>query len=1045
MKKILLFFVLIICASAQHVFAQSRQVKGKVYDENGFTFPGVGVTVKGTTLGGITESDGSFQLEVPNDKSILIFMATGYTPQDVKITGGALEIHMKPEAKALKEMVVTALGINKEKRSLGYSISEVSSEDVYKSGEQNIVEALADKAPGVNITSSSGTAGASSKIIIRGNNSFANNQPLFVVDGIPVDNSTNTAAAGDNPFNANLAGVSESNRALDINPDDIESVSVLRGPAAASLYGQVGANGAILITTKKGKYGKGKGIGITYSSSMEVTTVNKLPALQDKYLQGDNGVFNTFSAGPDGLVGTADDIMGTPNSWGPRKDTAGMKTYNKYNDFFKTGMAYNNSISMTGGNENAIFRSSISNYTNTGVIPGSKLNRTTVNVSGESKMTNWLTVGASANYTNTAGERVQNGSTLGGVMLTLLRAPINVDITKSFNPVTGQGIRYYGIYDNPLFTVNHNPYTDQTNRIFGNMYANAKINSDFSINWKVGTDAYTTNTRQIFDLSSMGDDANSGLGQVNRSTLNYRNLYSDFIVKYDKKLPNKFELNAFIGHNFWYTENSYMFTRGTGQQIPNMYNLAYYSTLYGSNTESYERRQAIYGDAALSYNSEVYLTLTGRNEWTTAFGKNSAPFFFPNADLAWIFTERVKPNDILNYGKIRLAYADAGVGPQPYTNLNYFSVPFITDGYTNGNGFPYLGQVGLGTANTYNPGGLRAAHVQGKEVGLDLKMFKKKLSIEAVYYDQISKDNLLAQPVAYSTGYQYQYINAGQIENKGVELHLGLDVLKTKDLQWNIGMNYSKNISKVLSLTNGLNSMSIESGFSDIGAYAVVGQPYGVLYGTAWDRDPKTGKILVDANGQAMVASQAKVIGNPNPDYLLGITSSLTYKNFNFSFLIDIKQGGDIWNGTWARLNRIGMSDASADREKTYVIDGVYAPGTPNAGQANTTAVTASYYYKTFKGDGGSYAAENAIQDGSWIRLRSVNLSYRIKLRAKNTKSIVDYLDLGITAKNLILITPYKGVDPETSLTGAGSNISGFDYFNNPGTKSFLFNVRVGL
>ena len=1034
MKKFCTLFIFLLLVFGQMAYAQAHKVRGKVLDENGQGLPGAGVNIKNTQMGTVTDADGNFTIEMPEGDNVLVVHAIGYAKQDVTITGNGAIVHMKVEAKALKETVITALGIKKEKKRLGYSISEVNSEDVYKSGENNVVEALAGKTSGVNVTSSAGTPGASSKITLRGTSSLqGETQPLTVVDGIVIDNSTAQAVAGDYAFNANLSGVNASNRALDINPDDIESISVLKGPEAAALYGSLGGNGAIIITTKRGHYRKKgeKTLGITYRSSVEMTTVSQLPGIQNQFLQGNGGKLDTSG--------------NTPNSWGAAKDTMpGVKTYNKYSDFFKTGMGYTNNIAIEGGNENNIFRVSYGNYTTTGVIPNSSMKRNNVTLFGESKQSSWLTVGGSANYSNTQTQMVQNGSTLGGVMLTLLRAPINYNINNYINPLTGYQTQYYSIYDNPLFTAYKNPYNDQTDRFYGNLYANAKINDNWSANWKVGSDVYTTQSRQIYAISSYGDDNNDQLGQVNYGTAYNKSIYSDFILHYDKHLSQNLEFNSLVGYNFWYLESSTEFARGRVLAVPDFYNLSNAAQLYASNSFSQERRQGVYGDAQLGYKSFLYLDITGRNDWTTAFGPNGRSLFYPKADLSWLFSEHIPKNDWIGYGKLRFAYSDAGAGPNPYTynRTTYYAVPTFTDGYTNGNSFPYLGQPGYAASNTYYPGDLKPADIEGREVGLELRMFKNRVSFTGVYYNQISHNNLILQPVAPSSGYQYQWANGGDLQNKGVELELGIDIIKNKNFQWNIGANFTKNVNKVLSLPSNVNDINIESGFSEILTQAFVGQPVGVFYGTAWERDPKNGKILVDDNGLAKVDPIQRIIGNPNPDWLMNINNSFSYKGFNFSFLIDIRHGGDIWNGTQARLNNVGVSAASADRNQDFVLPNAEYAST---GGADTTHVSASYYWRTFKGDRGNYAAENAIQDGSWVRLRAVNISYRFNFRKTNPNSTIQYLELGLTARNLILITNYTGVDPETSLTGAGSNLSGYDYFNNPGTKSYMVNLRMGL
>jgi len=1044
MRRVVLLFLGIVVCACSNLYAQAGKVTGRVLDETGQGLAGAGIAVTGTNTGTVTDENGAFAIEVPENKSSLVVQSIGYETQTVAVTENSLIVRMRLAVRSLNETVVTALAISREKKQLGYTVNQVKSDDIRRSGEGNIIQALAAKAPGVNVISSSGTPGASSKIILRGSSNFTGeNQPLIVIDGVPIDNTTSQPLAGDYPYNQDLSGVNESNRALDINPEDVESISILKGPAAAALYGERGGNGAIMITTKKGRYSKTKGLGITFSSSVEWSKVNKLPDFQQTFAQGNKGVYSAYDPGPDGLVGTGDDIPGTPNSWGPRIDTAGLKTYDNNKAFFQTGVAYNNDLSITGGNEKSAFRLSISNMNNKGIIPNSKLERTTVRLSAEHAPVANITFGGSVNYSHTEGRRVQNGSTLGGTMLTLLRTPASFDITDWYDADRHQQKPYYAIYDNPLFTVNRNPYTDRTDRMIGNMYANIQLVNHFSLSYKLGMDVYNTRNTQIFDLSSFGNDANDGKGQVNRSNTNYNQYYSDLILKYDNQLSSKLQLFAFAGYNYWYEETKFDFSRGRNIQIPDLYNLGNTSELYSSNSDVYRRTQALFAEATLGYDRQLYLTLTGRNEWSTTLGKAAPSFFYPKADLSWVFTEKMPSNDVIGFGKVRAASATAATSPNPYTNRNYYVQPFITDGNTNGNGFPYLGQTGYSANNVNYPGNLKPQVVTSREIGLETRLIKNRVGFEITYYNQLSKDVLLNRPVGPSTGYQYEYVNAGRISNKGIEVSLSGSIIKKHALNWDMIVNWSKNKSEVLELAQGVKELSIESGFSDVGSYAIVGQPYGVFYGTAWQRDAN-GKILVNENGQALVDPVTKRIGNPNPDWLMNINSVFTFKNLTFSFLWDIRKGGDVWNGTYARLTRYGRTAETEDRNRTFVIDGVYAPGTPNAGQQNITPVSALYYFQTYKGDLGNYAAESAIQDGSWIRLRQIGLSYRFNFPHSAEKGI-KYVEVGVNARNLLLFTRYKGVDPETSLTGAGSNISGYDYFNNPGAKSYSLNVRLGL
>jgi hypothetical protein len=464
--------------------------------------------------------------------------------------------------------------------------------------------------------------------------------------------------------------------------------------------------------------------------------------------------------------------------------------------------------------------------------------------------------------------------------------------------------------------------------------------------------------------------------------------------------------------------------------------------LYASNSESAMQTNAVFADVSLGINSMLYFNLTGRNEWSTTFGKNGKSFFYPKADVSFVFSELMKEFKQLSYGKIRMAYAQAGISPPVYTDRNYYTAPIFTDGFTNGNSFPYNGQAGFGGSNTYYPGNLNPEIVTGKELGVELKFFKNRFGIDFTTYKQITTNSLLTRPIAPSTGYSYMFTNTGKLQNKGIEIAVNLDVIKKKNITWNVFGNFTRNRSEVLALAPGVKELSIESGFASIGSYAIVGEPYGVFYGTKWQRNA-AGKVMIGENGLPLVDPITGNIGNPNPDWLMGLGNSFTIHGFNFSFLFDIRKGGDIWNGTYARMQRIGVTEESADREKMYLIEGEFAPGTTKAGQVNDVKVSAFNYFTKYQGDAAGSAAENSIQDGSWVRLRSMNIGYRFDLASKNEH--VQYIDLYVTGRNLWLKTKYKGVDPETSLTGAGSNINGFDYFNNPGSKSVLFGIRVGL
>lgn len=1049
MKKNYLVIMLLILVQTV-VFAQSRVIKGTVKDsKTNETLPGVTVLVEGTTNATVTDAKGVYTITVEGEGKKLIISSVGYVTQSVAADKETIDVNFVANTILLKEMVVTALGVSKEKKSIGYGVSEVSSGELEKSGEGNVIEALASKAAGIQVTSSGGTPGASSKIILRGNHTFTGeNQPLIVIDGFPVDNSTNTAVAGDYPYNQNLSGVNNSNRALDINPDDIESVTILKGPAAAALYGARAGNGAILYTTKKGKYKKG--LGITYSSNVELQWVNKLPKFQNQYAQGDwiggTPTYITADPGPDQIYNTADDeSFGTSRSWGPTISSLGMTATDNVKNYFRRGTTYNNSISLDGGNENTMYRFSYSNTDNKGIIPNTYLKRNTIRLTAEHKLNEKFDVGTSISYVNTRTQLPQNGSNLAGVMLSLLRTPASYDISN-YQYNNGFNRTYFGAYDNPLYTAYNNPFNSTVNRIFGNTYFNYRPFTWLDVKYRLGLDNYTDNNRQVYAVSSNGDDNDITYGQVNYDNLTNTSINSDLLLTGHKNFGENFHASLTLGNNV--TERGYkdVFSRGRNLSVPGLYSLGNSSERYASSYEEKRRTYAYFLDGSIDYKSKIFLGITDREEWSSTFG-NVKNFNFPGVNGAIIMSELMKLPKWFSFAKIRAAYAESGISPGPYSNKTFYSVPTYTDGYTNGVTFPYQGSNGYGISTTIGSPDLKPERVKGQEYGIDLRFFNGRLNFDVTYYYQKTVNILLPRPIAPSTGFRSLYSNSGEMYNKGWEIELDASPVEKKNFKWELSINWAQNKNKVLKLADGVDQVSIEEAFESIGSYAIVGEPYGAFYGTKYQRN-SNGQLIIGSDGMPVIDPKSQNLGNPYPDWLAGIRNTLTYKGISFSFLWDIRQGGKIWNGTYQRLNNVGRSEDSGDRSHDFVIDGVMSSGQDANGYEiasttpNTTPVDARTYWRSYKGDAGG-AVEDAIQDGSWVRLRDVSLGYRLNL-AEKTKHI-QYIDFTITGRNLLLFTKYNGVDPETSLTGAGSNLQGFDYFNNPGTKSIFFGIKLGI
>jgi len=989
--------------------------------EDGQPVIGASVMVKGTTTGTITGVDGDFTLSIPGSAKTLVISYVGMKTLEVEAKS-SLVVKMESDAQMIDEVVVTAIGISREKKSLGYSVQSAKGDDLIKAGESNVINSLSSKFAGVQVISSGGVPGASSKILIRGNSSFTgNNQPLIVVDGIPVDNSVNSVVAGDYPYNSNLQGVNNSNRALDINPDDVESVTVLKGPSASALYGAKAANGAIVYTTKRGKAGIPK---VVYGVTTEFNTVNKMPEMQTKYAQG-----SIVAGVPKHQPGA------TANSWGPAISTiTGAQVYNNVDDFFQTGVGVNHNLSITGGDAINSYRLSLSHFNQSGIVPNSDLKRTSARFNGDTKITDKLTGSTSVSYTNTASTKVQNGSNLSGMMLTLMRAPSDFNLADYKNE-DGSNKSYLDFYDNPYWSAENNPFTDNVDRIIGNTALNYKVLPGVEVLYKAGLDVYTEKGKQVFAINSNNID--DLLGQIEENTNRYSQFYQDVLVTGQKTFFDKLEAGIKLGGNLTSINSESLYGRSRKLTIPNFYNLSNGSDKYTDEAVSKVRTSALFFDADFAWNDMFFAGVTGRNEWSSTFGAGKNNFFYPSVNLAILFTELLPKNSILTYGKLRAAVASGGNSPDPYTSRTYYTVPSFADGFTDGNSFPYLGQSGYSYSATLGNSDLRPEKTVENEIGVDLKFFNGRIGLEATLYDKLTTDILVEKPISGSSGFQAIVANSGKMRNKGLELVLNSTPVKTKSFTWALDATFTRNVNEVLELADGVTEIDIESAFTSITSQAIVGNAYGALYATKWKRTDN-GELIIGANGLPKVDAERGNIGNPFPDWTAGLRNTLSYKGFSASALLDIREGGMIWGGTIARLNRIGKTKESENREQTYVVPGVKE----SDGKPNDIAISALNYFSHYKGDGAFSATENAVFDGSWVRLREVALSYRHDFKRS---SFLRFVEVGAQGRNLWLSTKYPGVDPETSLTGAGSNLTGFDYFNNPSTKAFSFSLKFGI
>jgi len=1054
------------------VLAQQKAISGTVRSsEDKLPVIGATVVVAGTTIGTVTDINGRFSLTVPANGSVLAISYIGMKKLEVPV-GSAVQydVLLEPETHGLEEVVVTAIGISKEKKSLGYSVQDVAGDKINNAETGNVLSAITAKVAGVNITSSSGSAGSSSFITIRGQNSInGNNQPLFVVDGIPIDNSMNYSGNPDDLQNNLTNGVNYSNRAIDLNPDDIESISVLKGGAATALYGMRAGNGAIIITTKKGKDTNGS-LAVSISSSVAIDKVNKLPALQTLYAQGNNGVYGsstTSSWGPlisdlryDGATDYPRDkngrlVLATDPT---AKQDLPARAYDNAGNFFQTGMTYNNNVSLSGGNKDANFFLSLGNTSTTGIIPRNTFGKTSVKLSGETKLGTRIKVSASANYIRSGGDRMQQGSNTSGVMLGLLRC------TPTFDNSNGHGAdgykypdaymypdgtpRRYATYDNPFWTVNKNQFRDQVDRLIGYVMLVYNPLKDLTVTYRLGDDVYSDRRKGHTALLS----SNIPGGQQQEDHHYNNDLNSDLTINYFKELFSGFSTNVTVGQNMFQSANQQLFVEGNGFVVPDFYHMSNTSSQLVREKTTKFRTAALYADLQFSFRSMIYLGFTGRNEWSTTLPANNNSFFFPSSSLGFIFTELpgLKNNKILSYGKIRASYAKIANHAAPYWTENTYTLLSINDGWATGAGesFPFNGVAGFAPSNTLTNSALKPESMVSREVGLELKILNNRISLDMTYYNNQNRDLLIFVPVTGSSGFDYRYMNAATMENKGIELVGTVVPVSHNDFNWALTTNYTQNKNKVLSLAPGVTNIDL-GGFTGSTINVVVGEAYGSMFSTGFYKDSQ-GRLIINDNsssagyGYPIKNEQMKSLGSIAPKWTMGITNEFTYKGIGLSFLIDIKKGGIMWNGTLSRLDGFGVSKITENRGQSVVFDGIKGHiengQVVSTGAVNDIQTTYSQYYYQNIGGGASCSEEQFVEKTDWVRLRELTLSYDFGRVIK--KSFVKHLKVYMTGRNLWLSTPYQGIDPETNLMGA-FNAQGLDYFNMPNTKSYVFGVKL--
>ncbi|MDR6942740.1 SusC/RagA family TonB-linked outer membrane protein [Mucilaginibacter pocheonensis] len=990
--------IIMVCAS----FAQTV-LKGHVTGPDSQPVVGANVKLKDASSGTTTDVNGNFNIIYAKPVTLVI-TAIGFKSREVSITNETnIKIELLENITELNDVVVTAIGVKREKRLLTYSTQELKSEELIRAKEPNLINAMDGKVSGVQITSSSGTAGASARIVVRGAISAnGNNEALFVVDGVPIDNSETGNIAG------GAAGAGSS-RLIDIDPNTIESVNVLKGAAATALYGSRGASGAVLITTKSGTANKKAAITFSSDFSFEKPL---LPERQTIYGQGTTGIFYN---GED---------KKTSQSWGPRMDTLiinGKKapTYDPYS-YFRTGTTTNNTLSIGGGNNNSTYFISYSYFNQQGISPKNDFKRHSFFTKYSTNISKNFTTTFQLGYSNSKQDRLPEGASNGPLFVILVQ-PVSWNPYPVLNPDGSQ--RLYRFSRNaPLWTLDNISNTAIVNRFLPVTTFNYTATKWLTITERIGADIYTEQDKYTENPSAAIDLK----GQIKDQDVNYRQFNHDLIVNASKTF-GKFDLNMLLGNNYnsIYTQSTNL--TGTGLVVNNFYNVSAGSTLTGSEGHSSQRKIGFYAQANMEYNKFLILSLTGRYDGSSVLYQQKQ--FYPYGSVAGgvIFSHFLPESvtQVLNFGKVRLSYATVGndaVGPYS------LQTPYILAGRNTNAGyfpFPFQGQPGfLLSSNLGNPY-LQNEKLKEFETGLELKFFDNRISFEGSYFNRKSLNGIIPGiQISNTTGYGGTTVNSASIRNKGIELLLTGVPVRSKDFNWDVTVNFTRIRNKVLEIND-------EKGITQLGR-VIKGQPYNIFYGVRYKRNA-SGQMLIDDSGLPVVDSEQGIVGDANPDWTGGITNTLRYKQFALSFFFDVKMHGDVQNDVESVAFFYGTAKVTANRAP-IVVSGV----NETTGKPNTIAVDAQTYYQ-------SRQYESSIQDGTYVKLRNVSLSYQLSPSVVKRTPFKN-ASFTLTGRNLWIYSPhFTGADPEVSSYGSANGNQGIYAFSTPTSRSINLSLKLGF
>lgn len=991
--------------------------------------PGVTILEKGTNNGTTTDVDGNFTLNVKDGNSVLTFSYIGYALEEVQVGNQSnIRVGMIQDLTELQEVVVTALGIEQEKKSLTYSVAEVESEAFSTVKQTNAVNSLAGRVAGVVITQNTGGPGSSSRVIIRGNNSLTgDNQPLYVIDGIPVDNSMHGATVD----NAGEYAHSDYGNGIGVvNPDNIESMTVLKGPNAAALYGSRAANGVIMITTKKGR--ERQGLGVSYSANFTWEDPFVLPDYQNQYGQGTLGQNYT----------NAKDLNLTGSSWGAAFDGSEQVYYtgetrpyvaqeDNIKDFFETGSNLINTIALDGGNENANFRFSYTNTQANSILPNSDLSRHNFNLRTSAYLTDKLFVDAKITYST---QESQNRPVQGteGIMAYVYDIPRNVALSdlKDFQNEDDFSVRTYGptTSGNPYWILNNDINQDSKNRVLGFIKAQYDFTPYLSAFVRVGTDRTNQDIQKVEKYGHWF----YGTGRFNLKEFASSETNADFLLMFNKTFDETIGVNINVGGNHRYSTYKSMGIYGDKFKVPTLWSLPNAGYTSPSYTPLMEKEvNSLYATATFSYNNLFFLNLSGRNDWSSALSSDNWSYFYPSIGGAFLLNELIDPShNTVDLLKIRASWAQVGNDTGPYQLTNSYNLSL------NG----YLGLTSMTLPSLLLSPDLKPESVSTFEVGAETSFFNNRLYASLTYYDITSEDLIMDVPLDKNTSYSNFRTNVGEMTNKGIEVMIGGQPVNTGDFSWDVSLNMARNKNKLVRLTEGLELFTFTTSNSGvIAVQASVGGGFGEIWGTTYQRTDD-GRLILDATGSPLATSERVHLGNYQPDLTGGFSNNFRYKGFGLNVLIDARIGGEVYVGTEAGLDAAGVTKKTLQyRGEEIVMEGVINEGTPDAPEyvPNTVALTGQQYWGAYSG-----IASNYVYDQTNIRLREASLNYSLPASLLEKTPFAGG-SIGIVGRNLFfLYSKIDHYDPESSFSSDAYG-QGVLYYNLPTTRQYGVNINL--